>query len=100
MVKLRLFSLFVFSFFSSRHEQAILSGRPAGVVVPPACAAGHHSEEEECALLGRSGTAHLATVPQDGWEGIIWYVERVFFALISLFSNKFRDLFEWLLKER
>ena len=76
MFTLRLLSLFFFS-CSSRHEQAVLSGCPAGVVVPPACAAGHHSEEEECALVGRSGTAHLATVPQDGREGIIWYVEIV-----------------------
>lgn len=76
MFKLRLRFLCCSS-CSSRHEQAVLSGCPAGVVVPPACAAGHHSEEEECAFMGRSGTAHLATVPQDGREGIIWYVEIV-----------------------
>lgn len=77
----------VFFSCSSRHEQAFLSGCPAGVAVPPASAAGHHSEEEERALLGRSGTAHLAAVPQDGREGILWYVRKTKIPPISFLSK-------------
>lgn len=87
-MKLKLLSLFFFSLCSSRYEQAVLSGRPAGVVVPPACVAGHHSEKEECSLMGRSGTTHLATVPQNGWEGIIWCVEIKLWATTTI-SSKF-----------
>lgn len=57
---------------SFRYEHAVLPGCAEDAAVTSACPAGHHSEKEVCALLGGPGPPHLAAVPQDGWQGIVW----------------------------
>lgn len=49
----------------------MLSGRTACAVVPPAPTPGRNPEEEDSKVLGRSGSPHLAAVPQDGWTGLL-----------------------------
>ena len=49
----------------------MLSGRAAGAVIPPASTPGCNPEEEDGEVVGRSGSPHLAAVPQDGWTGLL-----------------------------
>lgn len=62
---------FTHPFSSSGRECTVLSGRAAGADVPPARTPGRNPEEEDCQVVGRSGSPHLAAVPQDGWTGLL-----------------------------
>lgn len=57
---------------SRGRQLTVLSGRAAGADVAPACTAGRHPEEKDGAVLGLSGSSHLAAVPQDGRTWLIW----------------------------
>lgn len=69
----------LFSPFSFSHgrELAVLSGCAKDVTVSAACAAGRHPKEAICTLLGCPGSPYLAAVPQDGWQGILWYAKCI-----------------------
>lgn len=56
---------------SSGREYAVLSGCAAGADVPAARTPGRDPEEEDSKVVGRSGSPHLAAVPQDGWTGLL-----------------------------
>lgn len=50
----------------------MLSGCLKGTDVAPACTSGCNSKEEDGAVMGGSGSSHLAAVSQDGWTRFLW----------------------------
>lgn len=67
---------------SDGHEHVVVPGHGSHAAVSAAFPAGRHPEKEDGQDMGEhpacAGSAHLAAVPQDGWEGILWYMTVYF----------------------